>query len=69
MLKVKTGVEHLKELGITHVQLLPIYDYASVDETKLDENQYNWGYDPKIIMFLKELILPTLIIQRLELLN
>ena len=43
----KTGVEHLKELGITHVQLLPIYDYASVEETKLDENQYNWGYDPK----------------------
>ncbi|MBP6230160.1 MAG: type I pullulanase [Paludibacteraceae bacterium] len=43
----KTGVDHLKELGITHVQLLPIYDYASVDETTLDKNQYNWGYDPK----------------------
>jgi pullulanase len=43
----KTGIDHLKELGVTHVQLLPIYDYASVDETKLDENQYNWGYDPK----------------------
>lgn len=40
-----TGLDYLKELGITHVQLLPIYDYASVDERKNDE--YNWGYDPK----------------------
>ena len=43
----KTGVDHLKELGITHVQILPSYDYASIDETKLHENHYNWGYDPK----------------------
>lgn len=42
-----TGVEHLKELGITHVHLLPIFDYATVDETKLLEEQFNWGYDPK----------------------
>ena len=41
-----TGIDHLKELGITHVHLLPSYDYASVDETKLNENKYNWGYDP-----------------------
>lgn len=41
-----TGIAHLKELGITHVHLLPSYDYASVDETKLHENKYNWGYDP-----------------------
>lgn len=41
-----TGIDHLKELGITHVHLLPVYDYASIDETKLDENKYNWGYDP-----------------------
>lgn len=41
-----TGIDHLKELGITHVHLLPSYDYASIDETKLNENQYNWGYDP-----------------------
>ncbi len=41
-----TGIDHLKELGITHVHLLPSYDYASIDETKLDENVYNWGYDP-----------------------
>lgn len=42
-----TGIDHLKELGITHVHLLPSYDYASVDETKLDSHQYNWGYDPQ----------------------
>ena len=45
--KLLTGIDHLIELGVTHVHLLPSYDYASVDETKLDENQYNWGYDPK----------------------
>ena len=43
----KTGLDHLKELGITHVQILPSYDYASIDETQLDKNEYNWGYDPK----------------------
>lgn len=42
-----TGLDYLKELGITHVQLLPSYDYSSVDETKLDTPQFNWGYDPK----------------------
>lgn len=41
-----TGIDHLKELGITHVHLLPSYDYASIDETRLHENKYNWGYDP-----------------------
>ncbi len=41
-----TGVSHLMELGVTHVQLLPSYDYYTVDETKLDEPQFNWGYDP-----------------------
>lgn len=43
---LKTGVEHMKELGITHVHLLPCFDFGSVDETKLDIPQYNWGYDP-----------------------
>lgn len=43
---LKTGVEHIKELGITHVHLLPSFDYGSVDETKLEVPQYNWGYDP-----------------------
>ncbi|SFB16729.1 MULTISPECIES: type I pullulanase [unclassified Bacillus (in: firmicutes)] len=46
---VKTGLSHIKDLGVTHVQFIPMYDYntASVDETKLDQPQYNWGYDPK----------------------
>ena len=43
----KTGIDHLKELGITHVHLLPSYDYNSVDEANLQENVYNWGYDPQ----------------------
>ena len=43
----KTGIDHLKELGVTHVHILPSYDYASVDESKLDKAQYNWGYDPQ----------------------
>lgn len=42
----KTGIDHLKELGVTHVHILPSYDYNSVDETNLPSNQYNWGYDP-----------------------
>ena len=41
-----TGVDHMKDLGITHVHILPMYDYGSVDETKLENNQFNWGYDP-----------------------
>lgn len=39
-----TGLSHMKELGVTHIHLLPFYDYNSVDESK--PNQYNWGYDP-----------------------
>ena len=41
-----TGIDHLKELGITHVHILPSYDYNTVDETRLIDRQYNWGYDP-----------------------
>ncbi|WP_329765686.1 type I pullulanase [Bacillus nitratireducens] len=44
---VKTGLDHMKDLGVTHVQFLPIFDYASVNEENLNEPQYNWGYDPK----------------------
>lgn len=44
---LKTGLDHMKDLGVTHVQLLPIFDYASVNEENLNEPQYNWGYDPK----------------------
>ena len=43
----KSGIDHLKELGITHVHILPSYDYGSIDESRLEENKYNWGYDPK----------------------
>lgn len=43
----KTGIDHLKELGVTHVHILPSYDYNSIDETNLQNNTYNWGYDPQ----------------------
>ena len=43
----KTGIDHLKELGITHVHILPSYDFNSVDEANLQNNVYNWGYDPQ----------------------
>ena len=41
-----TGIDHLKELGVTYVQLLPSTDFATIDETRLEDNQYNWGYEP-----------------------
>ena len=41
-----TGLDHIKELGVTHVHLLPSFDFNSVDETKPSVGQYNWGYDP-----------------------
>ncbi len=41
-----TGIDHIKEMGVTHVQLLPFFDFLSIDETKLDTPQYNWGYEP-----------------------
>ena len=43
---VSTGLDHIKELGVTHLHLLPVYDFGSVDESRLDEAQFNWGYDP-----------------------
>jgi len=43
---VPVGVDYLVNLGITHVHLLPVYDYATVDEANPD-SQFNWGYDPK----------------------
>lgn len=42
---VKTGLSHIRDLGVTHIQFLPMFDFATVDETQL--NKYNWGYDPK----------------------
>ncbi|MBQ4105665.1 MAG: type I pullulanase [Clostridia bacterium] len=44
---VPTCVDYLKELGITHVQINPFYDFATVKEDQDLSNQYNWGYDPK----------------------
>ena len=40
------AIQHLKQLGVNAVHILPSYDYGSVDETRLDQPQYNWGYDP-----------------------
>ena len=40
------AIEHLKALGVNAIHILPSYDYGSVDETRLNEPQYNWGYDP-----------------------
>ena len=40
------ALEHLKQLGVNAIHILPSYDYGSVDETRLNEPQYNWGYDP-----------------------
>lgn len=45
--QLATGIDHLKELGVTHVHLLPSFDFASIDETQLKDNKYNWGYDPQ----------------------
>ena len=40
------AIDHLKALGVNAVHILPSYDYGSVDETRLEDNKYNWGYDP-----------------------
>ena len=44
---VATAIDHIKELEVTHVHLLPTYDHYSIDETNLDTPQFNWGYDPQ----------------------
>ena len=44
---VSTGLSHLIDLGVTHLHLLPAFDFRSIDETKLEENNFNWGYDPQ----------------------
>ena len=43
--KFPTGLNYIKELGVSHIQLLPVYDFASVDEAG-DKDSFNWGYDP-----------------------
>ena len=40
------AIDHLKSLGVNAIHILPSYDYGSVDETRLGDNKYNWGYDP-----------------------
>ena len=44
---ITTGLDHLKELGITHIHLLPVFDYGSIDERYDSPDNYNWGYDPQ----------------------
>lgn len=41
-----TGLDHIAALGVTHVHLLPSFDFNSIDETRPQDNKYNWGYDP-----------------------
>lgn len=48
---IKTSLSHLKELGVTHVQILPIYDFITTDERTskfFNDDNYNWGYDPEL---------------------
>lgn len=40
------AIKHLTDLGVNAVHILPSYDFGSVDETRLSDNKYNWGYDP-----------------------
>ncbi|MCK6693117.1 MAG: type I pullulanase, partial [Thermoanaerobaculia bacterium] len=44
---LSTGLDHLKALGVTHVHLLPVFDFRSVDESRPQDKRYNWGYDPE----------------------
>lgn len=41
-----TGLDHIRQLGVTHVHLLPVFDFGSVDEADPKRHPYNWGYDP-----------------------
>ena len=43
-----TGIDHLAELGVTHVHLMPVYDFLTVDEEIEQDSNYNWGYDPEL---------------------
>lgn len=49
--EIKTGLDHLKELGVSHIHLMPVYDFITVDEEPqefLKDENYNWGYDPEL---------------------
>ena len=61
-----TGLDHLKEMGITHLHLLPSFDHRSIDETKLDEAQLTGDMTHKTIIHLKVLIQQILIMEKFE---
>ncbi len=42
-----SGLDHIQDLGVTHVHILPFYDFLSIDEAKPEDGTYNWGYDPQ----------------------
>ncbi len=42
-----TGLDHIVDLGVTHVHLMPVYDFITVDEEVVSDSNYNWGYDPE----------------------
>ncbi len=44
--KLPTGLDHIKSLGVTHIHILPFYDFGSIDERDTKRKRYNWGYDP-----------------------
>lgn len=44
---LSTGLDHIKSLGVTHIHLLPSYDFFTIDESRPEDNAYNWGYDPQ----------------------
>lgn len=51
-----TGLRHLKDLGVSHIQLMPVYDFISTfeeDSKFFDEDNYNWGYDPELYFNLE----------------
>ena len=62
----KTGIDHLSGIGSYACAVDASFDFSSVDETRLDVPQYNWGYDPKTIMYLKGLIRQILILPKRE---
>ena len=43
---IATGLDHILELGVTHLHLMPVFDFGSVDESRIRSRQFNWGYDP-----------------------
>lgn len=43
---ISTGIDYIADMGVTHVQIMPSYDFASIDEADSEKAQYNWGYDP-----------------------